>query len=52
MADRPTDQLLQLDLVGDELGLVLKWQLQQRLPFWGKDWEPLETTGPTPTTWW
>lgn len=37
MADRPVDQGLQLDLAGDELGLALKRQLQQPLPFWGKD---------------
>lgn len=47
MADRPTDGLLQPDLVGDELGLVLKRQWQQPVSSWGKDKsgsnQPLET---------
>lgn len=34
---RPVEKLLQLDLVGNELGLELKWQLHQPLPLWGKD---------------
>lgn len=37
VADRPTDGLLQPDLVGDELGLVLKRQWQQPVSSWGKD---------------
>lgn len=47
MADRPADQGLQLDLAGDELGLALKRQLQQALPFWGKD-DPGRPQAPLP----